>query len=83
MRFEVSDATDLPLDKASADVTVSGLVLNFVPDNVAMVNEMVRVTKPGGRVAVYVWDYSGGMEVMRHFWDAAINARAWAVQGVV
>jgi hypothetical protein len=31
------------------------------------------VTKPGGKVAAYVWDYAGGMEVMRQFWDAAIS----------
>jgi hypothetical protein len=24
-------------------------------------------------VAAYVWDYSGQMEMMRHFWDAAIQ----------
>jgi hypothetical protein len=22
-------------------------------------------------VAAYVWDYVGGMQMMRHFWDAA------------
>jgi hypothetical protein len=32
---------------------------------------MARVTKPGGRVAMYVWDYTGGMQMIRHFWDAA------------
>jgi ubiquinone/menaquinone biosynthesis C-methylase UbiE len=32
---------------------VSGLVLNFVPDSDAMAREMVRVTRPGGRVAAY------------------------------
>jgi hypothetical protein len=37
-----------------------------------MANEMTRVTKPGGKVAAYVWDYGRGMEMMRHFWDAAI-----------
>ena len=35
-RFEVGDATDLPWDAASFDVTVSGLVLNFVPNHEAM-----------------------------------------------
>ena len=30
------------------------------------------VTKAGGKVAAYVWDYAGGMEMMRRFWDAAI-----------
>jgi hypothetical protein len=68
----VADASALPWANASCNATVSGLVLNFVSDAVAMTQEMVRVTRPGGKVAAYVWDYSGGMEMMRHFWDAAI-----------
>ncbi|PNY80112.1 class I SAM-dependent methyltransferase [Deinococcus koreensis] len=68
--FVVSDATDLPLADASSDVAVSGLVLNFVPDHAAMLREMMRVTRPGGTVAAYVWDYAEGMEMMRVFWDA-------------
>jgi SAM-dependent methyltransferase len=72
VRFAVADATALPWANASCDATVSGLVLNFVPDAVAMAREMIRVTRPSGRVAAYVWDYSGGMEMMRHFWDAAV-----------
>lgn len=32
---------------------------------------MARVTRPGGVVAVYVWDYADHMQLMRHFWDAA------------
>ena len=72
VRFETGDATHLPWESAVQDVTVSGLVLNFVPDHESMTREMVRVTKPGGRVAAYVWDYAGGMQMMRHFWDAAI-----------
>lgn len=70
--FELGDATRLPWDPDVCDVAVSGLVLNFVPDPGSMVLEMARVTKPGGRVAAYVWDYAGGMQMMRHFWDAAI-----------
>ena len=38
-----------------------------------MAKEMVRVTRPGGKVAAYVWDYAGGMEMLRHFWDVAIE----------
>src|SRR6185295_3479142 len=30
-------------------------------------------TRSGGRVAAYVWDYAGGMQMVRHFWDAAIE----------
>ena len=71
-QFLVGDATQLPTD-ARHDVTVSGLVLNFVPDHAAMLREMVRVTRPGGTVAAYVWDYAGGMQMMRHFWDVALE----------
>ena len=72
VRLTAGDATRLPWDPGVFDVTVSGLVLNFVADHDSMAREMVRVTKPGGRVAAYVWDYAGGMQMVRHFWDAAI-----------
>jgi SAM-dependent methyltransferase len=65
--------TEIPLDDASIDVTVSGLVLNFVPDGRAALAEMARVTGSGGTIAAYVWDYAGRMELMRHFWDAAVE----------
>jgi trans-aconitate methyltransferase len=71
-RFDTGDATRLPWMSGMCDVTVSGLVLNFVRDHESMAREMVRVTRPGGRVAAYVWDYAGGMQMMRHFWDAAV-----------
>lgn len=70
-RFETGDAAHLPWESGVRDVTVSGLVLNFVRDHESMTREMARVTRPGGRIAAYVWDY-GGMQMMRHFWDAAI-----------
>jgi SAM-dependent methyltransferase len=70
--FGVADAQALPLAGASVDMAVSGLVLNFVPDPARMAAELARVTRAGGTVAVYVWDYAGGMQLMRRFWDAAI-----------
>jgi SAM-dependent methyltransferase len=51
---------------------VAGLALNFVPDPEAAVTEMVRVTRPGGIVGAYVWDYGGEMQLVRTFWQAAI-----------
>jgi SAM-dependent methyltransferase len=57
----------------SCDATVSGLVLNFVSDPQAMAIEMARVTRPGGTVGAYVWDYGRGMQMLRHFWDAAVQ----------
>jgi SAM-dependent methyltransferase len=73
VQFETGDATHLPWNAAIWDVTVSGLVLNFVRDHECMAREMSRVTRPGGTVAAYVWDYAGGMQMMRCFWDAAIS----------
>jgi SAM-dependent methyltransferase len=73
VRFEVADATALPWPNGFCDVTVSGLVLNFVSDAGRMAKEMARVTQPGGRVAAYVWDYARGMQMMQHFWNAAVE----------
>ncbi len=69
--FRVGDAQALPFDDGAFDAAVSGLVLNFVPAPPRMAAEMRRVIRRGGVVALYVWDYAGGMELMRHFWDAA------------
>ena len=71
VRFGVRDAQALGEASASFDAVVSGLVLNFVPEPNRAVSEMVRVARPGGVVAAYVWDYADGMQMMRHFWDAA------------
>lgn len=70
--FAVADAAALPARDGTADAVVSGLMLNFVRDPAAAVTEMARVCRPGGTVAVYVWDYAEGMQAMRLFWDAAV-----------
>jgi SAM-dependent methyltransferase len=76
--FAVGTATALPIRDGEVDAAVSGLVLNFVPDPEQAVSEMVRVTRPGGTVGSYVWDYAGDMQLMRYFWDsaAALDPRA-------
>ena len=71
--FTVGDAMSLRLAAARFDTVVSGLALNFVPDPTRAAAEMVRVAAPGSTVAAYVWDYAGGMQMMRHFWDAAVH----------
>jgi SAM-dependent methyltransferase len=73
VRLHRGIATALPLADASVDVVVSGLVLNFVGDPRAALVEMARVSSNGGTIAAYVWDYSEGMELIRRFWDAAIE----------
>jgi len=66
-------ATEIPLADASIDVVVSGLVLNFIPDQLAALAEMTRVAASGGVIGAYVWDYAGKMDLMRFFWDAAVE----------
>jgi SAM-dependent methyltransferase len=69
--FRAGEAAAIPAGDGEFDVTVSGLVLNFVPDPTAALAEMCRVTAPGGRIAIYLWDYGGGMQLIRRFWDVA------------
>ena len=72
VEFEVGDAEALTADPGTFDAAVSGLVLNFVPRPERAVAEMARVTRPNGVVAAYVWDYAGRMQLIRHFFEAAI-----------
>jgi len=87
MTFQVADAEALPFGDDRFDAVVSGLMLNFVPSPERALAEMIRVARPGGTVAVYVWDYAGEMQLMRHFWDAAAApdpaARSWAARGTI
>ena len=72
----VADAQALPhefsdFDATDFDATVSGLALNLVPEPMAALGEMIRVTRPNGLVAAYVWDFASGMQLLRYLWDAA------------
>ena len=70
--FDVADAQSLPESSETYSAVVSGLVLNFIPQPAQALREMVRVVRSGGVVAVYVWDYASKMQLMRHFWNAAV-----------
>ncbi len=69
--FQLGDAQSLPVETAAFHATVSGLMLNFLLRPEQALAEMARATQAGGVVAVYVWDYAGRMQFMRHFWNAA------------
>jgi SAM-dependent methyltransferase len=71
-KFQTGNALQLAFKDGEFDAAVSGLVLNFVPDTAKAVSEMTRAVRPGGTVAAYVWDYAGEMQLLRHFWDAAV-----------
>jgi SAM-dependent methyltransferase len=70
-QFRVGNAMALPVADSTFDVAVSGLVLNFIPDQTKAMSEMRRAVRHGGVIAAYVWDYAGEMQLMRRFWDTA------------
>src|SRR5262245_18918760 len=70
--YVVASADGLPTREGGFDVVVSGLVLNFVPEPERALSVMHQRVRPGGTVAAYVWDYAGGVEFLRYFWDEAV-----------
>lgn len=71
--FDVGSAESLPVGDGEYDAIVSGLMLNFVPDQTKAAREMRRVAAEGGVIGVYVWDYADQMQMMRVFWDAVVE----------
>jgi ubiquinone/menaquinone biosynthesis C-methylase UbiE len=59
-----ADAEHLPYDDASFDVVLSAIGVMFAADHDAAARELVRVTRPGGRIGLASWTpegFVGGM----------------------
>ncbi|WP_157265520.1 class I SAM-dependent methyltransferase [Azohydromonas aeria] len=59
IRFEVADVEALPYESASFDVVLSTFGVMFAPDHATAAREMLRVTRPGGRIALANWTPEG------------------------
>src|SRR5262249_30585245 len=67
-----ASAEDLPWPDDSFDAALAQLVIHFMDDPAKGVDEMARVTLPGGVVAACTWDFAGGgMELLGNFWQSA------------
>jgi SAM-dependent methyltransferase len=80
INFQTADACAIPFADGTFDLTLSMLVLAFIPEPQRAVREMVRVTKPGGIVAACMWDLRGGLVFGRMFWDTAAALDPKAVE---
>lgn len=69
----VGGAEALPFPDGRFDVALSQLVLHFVGDPAQAGREFRRVLRPGGVAAACVWDFDDEMELLRHFWEAALT----------
>ena len=67
----LASAADLPFATAMFDRALAQLVVHLMPDPIAGIAEMARVTRPGGTVAACVWDHAGGGGPLAAFWEAA------------
>lgn len=66
-----ASAETLPFPSGSFDAAIAQLVVHFMPDPVAGLSEMARVTRRDGVVAACVWDHAGGMGPLELFWSEA------------
>ena len=56
VRYRQADALDLPFDDAVFDAVVCPFGIMFFPDRAKGMEEMTRVLKPGGLLALNIWD---------------------------
>lgn len=63
-------AEALPYPDCVFDAALAQLVVHFMPDPVAGLREMARVTRPDGFVAACVWDHAGDRSPLASFWRA-------------
>jgi SAM-dependent methyltransferase len=54
-----ADAEDLPFEDASFDVVMSSIGVMFAPHHQAAADELVRVCRPGGTIALGSWTPEG------------------------
>ncbi len=58
VRFEVASADELPFAENAFDAVISRFGAMFFPAPVAALRELLRVTKPGRKLAFAVWHYA-------------------------
>lgn len=72
----VGTGEELPWSDAEFDVVLAQLVVDGMGDARSGAAEMRRVARPGGVVSACIWDFEGGMTLLRAVWDSALEVDA-------
>ena len=59
LRWEEADAENMPCSNGKYDVTMSCVGVMFAPHHQAAANELLRITRPGGTIALLSWTPEG------------------------
>ncbi len=59
VQFQTADVEALPFDAGSFDLVLSTFGCMFAPDHARTASEMLRVTRPGGRIGMANWTPDG------------------------
>jgi ubiquinone/menaquinone biosynthesis C-methylase UbiE len=72
----VGIAEDLPWSDAEFDAVLAQLVVDGMNDARRGAQEMRRVVRPGGALSACIWDFEGGMTLLRTAWASALDVDA-------
>jgi SAM-dependent methyltransferase len=67
---------ELPWGDAEFDAVLAQLVVDGMNDARRGAAEMRRVARPGGALSACIWDFEGGMTMLRAVWDSALDVDA-------
>ncbi len=83
----IANAEDLPFSDGSVDLIFTVAVLNIIPDTRKVINESLRVLRPGGRFLVFdytpwvAWKLSRRSQSHRHWFSSQDLARRFIEAG--
>lgn len=69
----VGTGEELPWGDDEFDVVLAQLVVDGMSDARQGAAEMRRVARPGGVLSACIWDFEGGMSLLRAVWDSALE----------
>lgn len=77
MRFDVGDVCNLPYSDNTFNVVISSAVLHHIPSQklrTQMINELMRVTKPQGKILFLVWNAFHFTHLWRPIFDSYLKS---------